>query len=822
MPPENIEQGIQYSDLNNTTMNNENQITLQQMLPARITGISQGKTYVGIDFGTSTTVVSIASLGPDGKTIECKALKLAQLLEDGTKFESERIPSIIAFYKNQILVGEGAYNLKYLLKFGKEIWYSFKMEMGTDLGAKYYDSVLADVEPFKIRNPKDAVRVFFMYLNLLIQRYCEEHGLSRNIEYAISIPASFEANQRRELSEALETNGMKVTHQSLIDEPNAAFISYIHEAANGERPLVISPLYNPKVLVFDFGGGTCDISILEIGKSTNGIYSKNLSISKFTQLGGNDIDRYITYHYILPRFLEFNNKKLTDFRTPERKAIASQLYKIAERLKILINKNLSFMTSNFEVPQLKNSNNHTEVEYPVIIETTRGTLKQEKFYLTPAELTEVMKVFTANSRLPKTFKGEDEYNNISMPINSAIEKAHIAVNEIDYVLFIGGSAQSPYIQEALRKKFTDSELLVPQDLQTHVSQGAAIHSLLMNGMGKCIIEPITSEPIIIITKDSMPKVLFPAGSPIPCDTIVIDDLVTSRDNQEQVELPICLGNANRMLYNIVIMPPHGASGFPVNTPVKLTLEINADKLLLAAAQCMGVSCMVEPQNPFANKEMTSEERIVFMAERQANLEALHNNGQPTRQALINLRNAYEKVGNSFRAAETYELQTELYPNADNFNQIGVLYANAGVKEKAIEFFERALEANPNNQYAHSNLALELKNRDYEQYRLHMKRALELNPDHDVALIESGRIDKADGKQEEARLKFEKAYDLMMRQWKAGTLGDYGYGWLAGLAEELGHTDEARQVRASKRKIETEQHYNDDNLTRTRSTQIEKK
>ena len=798
-----------------------NEITLQQMLPAKITGITTGKTFVGIDFGTSTTVVSVASLSQDGKTIKCKALKLSQLLEDGTLYESERIPSIIAYYKNKVLVGEGAYNLKYLLKYGKNIWYSFKMEMGTDLGAKYYESVLADVEPFKIRNPKDAVRVFFMYLNILIQRYCDENGLSKNIEYAISIPASFEANQRRELSEALETNGMKVNHQSLIDEPNAAFISYIHEAADGERPLVISNLYNPKVLVFDFGGGTCDISILEIGQSVNGIYSKNLSISKFTQLGGNDIDRYITYHYILPRFLEHNNKKKTDFRTPERKAIASQLYKVSERLKILINKNLAIMTSDFEVPKIKSSDKPTEVEYPVVIESTRGTLKQDKFYLTPAELTEVMKVFTAKSRLPKTFKGEDEYNNISMPINSAIEKANVSEDEIDYVLFIGGSAQSPYIQEALRQKFPDSELLVPRDLQTHVSQGAAIHSLLMNGMRKCIIQPITSEPIVIITKDTTTKVLFPAGSPIPCNTVVIDDLVTSRDNQEQIELPICLGNENRLLYNIVITPPTGKKGFPINTPVKLTLEINADKLLLAAAQCMGVSCMVEPQNPFANKEMTSEERIVFVAERQANLEALQNNGQPTLQALINLRKAYEKVGNSFRAAETFELQTELYPNADNYNRIGVLYANAGVKEKAIEFYERAIEANPNNQHAHSNLGLQFKNRDYERYKAHIKRALELNPNHDVALIESGEIDKNEGRLEEAKIKFEKAYDMMIKQWKTGTLGDYGYSWLASLADELGYTEEARKVRASKPKMETDKHYNEENLTRTKSTQIEK-
>lgn len=802
-------------------MNEHNSISLTQMLPSRTASISRSKTYVGIDFGTSTTVVSIASMDADGINVHCETLKLPQLLEDGTRFESERIPSVIAYFNNQILVGEGASNLKYQLKYGRDIWFSFKMEMGTDLGAKYFDSVLADIEPFKIRNPKDAVRVFFMYLNILTHRYCEEHGLSTDIEYAISIPASFEANQRRELSEALETNGMRVSHQALIDEPNAAFISYVQESIDGEKPLVLSPLYNPKVLVFDFGGGTCDISILEIGKSVNGIYSKNLSISKFTQLGGNDIDRYLTYHYLLPKFLENNNKKLSDFRTPERKQIAERLYKIAERLKILINKNLAFLTSDFEVPMLKNSTIPTRIEYPVSISTSKGELKQDVFELTPVQLSEAMAVFTANSRLPKTFKGEDEYNNIFMPINSAIEKARVNRNEIDYVLFIGGSAQSPFIQEAIKSIFDDSELLVPRDLQTHVSRGAAIHSLLMNGMGKCIIQPITSEPIIVVTKDTTTKTLFPAGSTIPCDTIIIDDLVTSRENQSQIELPICLGTPNRLLHNLVIKPIPPVTGFPANTPVKITLEINADKLLLVAAQCMGITCMVEPQNPFANKEMTTEERIVFVAERQANLEALHNNGMPTKQALVNLRAAYEKVGNDFRAAETLELQTELYPNSNNYNYIGVLYHNSGNKEKAVEYFERAIEINPDSVHAHFNLGNTLKYTDKDRYKKHILKALNLDSEYDVALIEASRIAKEDGDEETAHIRMEKAYEILKRKWKAGTLSKSEYGWLESAAKSLGYIQEAQDIRNSKPRLESDKYFDENNLTQTRSSQIEK-
>ena len=145
-------------------------------------------------------------------------------------------------------------------------------------------------------------------------------------------------------------------------------------------------------------------------------------------------------------------------------------------------------------------------------------------------------------------KGEDEYNSIFSPIESAIKKSKVPKEEIDYVLLIGGSSKSPYIQEALHSYFEDSEILVPMDLQTHVSQGAAIHSLLFNGMNKCLIQPITSEPILIITKDDRPKIILPAGTEIPCNTIEIDDLVTSRDGQKIVELPICVGNTCPMAF----------------------------------------------------------------------------------------------------------------------------------------------------------------------------------------------------------------------------------------------------------------------------------
>lgn len=788
------------------------------MLPSGLnTQLATKATFVGIDFGTSTTVVSIATKESGEEKIKTLPIKLTQILEDGTIYQSEKLPSVIAWYNGRLLVGEGASNLKYTLTKGKNIWFSFKMEIGEDLGAKYYNSEVGDMEGVKIRNPKDCVRVFFMYLNILIKKYCQDNGLSDTIMYAVSIPASFEANQRKELMEALESNGMNISKQSLIDEPNAAFISYVHDSEESEKPLLISPHYNSNVLVFDFGGGTCDISILEIGKSTNGLYSKNIAISKFTKLGGDDVDRYITFKYILPRFFEANNVSDDDFITKERQYIATQLYKVSERLKILLCKKISNQMYQLEIPDyIKSNSDKASITIPVSVETKKGLLTQSEFFLSIKELVEVMSVFMKSSLIPSSIKGQEEYNNIFMPIESAIKKANVCKSEIDYVLLIGGSAQNPFIQEALKKYFDDSEILVPQDLQTHVSKGAAIHSLLMNGINKCIIQPITSEPIFVITKDTTNKVLIPAGTTIPCDTVVIDDLIPTKDHQEAIELPICVGNENKMLFNLKITRD---GGFLTTAQVTLALEITADKLLLAKAHCMGVSCMVEPQNPFANKELSTEERIVLRAEREANIETERNGGIPTKNCLISLRKAYEDAGNDFKAAETLEQQNEIYPNPEEYNLIGVYYHNSGNRDKAIDFFERALDHNPNDYWANFNLGNTLFYRDLKRARQYLNKAYELNPFEPCINILLGRLDKREGKESEAKEKFQIAYDKYEQKWKANLFYNSDYGWFASVAEELGKKDKAYEIRSAKPKIEQTTYYDEENLTQTRTKSL---
>ncbi|RDB05473.1 hypothetical protein [Runella aurantiaca] len=103
--------------------------------------VNPNATFIGIDFGTSTTVVSMAYW--EGKTIKVEPLRLNQKLKEGGIETSDLVPTVIAYLGgNNLLIGKGAADLKFELKKGKNVWYSFKMELGEDIGDKYFESIV--------------------------------------------------------------------------------------------------------------------------------------------------------------------------------------------------------------------------------------------------------------------------------------------------------------------------------------------------------------------------------------------------------------------------------------------------------------------------------------------------------------------------------------------------------------------------------------------------------------------------------------------------------------------------------------------------------
>jgi molecular chaperone DnaK len=724
--------------------------------------------------------------------------------------------------ENKLIYGQGAADLKHnhQFKLGKNIWYSFKTQLGTDVGALYYDSEIQS-EKNKIRNPKDALRFFLGFIKARIQTYVDDHHLPLNTQYAVSIPASFEANQRKDLIDALALNGISITKQALIDEPNAAFLSYIEQSFTEKSPLKVPEHRNINILVFDFGAGTCDISILEIGNGLKGLYSKNLAISKYFEIGGDDIDKYIALEILFPQFAQQNGFKTNDFRKGEiKKDILPKLFKSAEQLKIMICEKTGLLTQDNLLPARTIAIDHESLE----IEISRvGKLTLNNPKITYKQFNDLMFNFCYSGKSMLKNESTSNFENIFSkkfesifsPIKSAMIKGKLSNDDLDYILFIGGSSKNPFIRLAVKEYFKDAnpEIIVPGDLQTHVSKGAAIHSLIFNGFNKNLIQPITSEPILLLTKQGMVSVL-PAGTEVPSEIHKIEDLEIANANQEIIELPIFIGNKNKMLFNFKWYVPENKF-YSVGTKVKVIAEINADKILNIRAYINNQEMACEPLYPLSTGDKTTEERTVLVAEKQFNLEAERNGGRPTLEGYRNLYKAYQLAGMTLLAAQTMEELNDNYPNNSNLNEIGVLFSDAGVKEKAIEYYEKAHQASPNNSTIAFNLAYQYKNKDNQKFEEMLEKVLLIEPDDPEALFEKGKIlnkKKSNAGQD----LIQKAFDIYKAKFDKDRLKEWEYSWFASCADELGKTDFSQIIRDSKPKQNTVSLWNENNLTRSSS------
>ncbi len=804
-------------------------ITLSTLLPDRIYNSDiHTTTYIGIDFGTSTTVVSIAHLDKSSGRFSTKAIPIKQTLENSQTHTSEKVPTVIAYLKvlgqNKFIFGQGGADLKHNhnFKLGRNIWYSFKTQLGTDAGALYYDCEIEN-ESNKIRNPKDALKLFMAFIKAKIQSHIQENNCPQNTQYAVSIPASFEANQRRELVEALAQNGISITKQSLIDEPNAAFLSYVEQSFSENSPLKVPEHRNINVLVFDFGAGTCDVSILEIGNGLKGLYSKNLSISKYYEIGGDDIDKYLALDCLFPQFAQQNGHNPSDFRKGEiKKDILPKLLKSAEQLKLMICDKLSLLIQDNTLNTQAISNNYESLGYDIDIEIPRlGKLKLIKPQITNEQFKNAMSNFcdvgkyVSKNESVKLFEAiyNKKFESIFSPIKSAMSKGRIKIDSIDYVLFIGGSSKNPFIRSAVKDYFTESQMIVPTDLQTHVSKGAAIHSLIFNGFNKNLIQPITSQPILLLTKQG-PITLVSSGTEVPSELHKIEDLEIANDNQEIIELPIFIENKNKMLFNFKWYVPEGKY-YPKDTPIRVVAEINADKILNIKAFIKDEEMRCEPLYPLSSGDLTTEQRAVLIAEKHFNLEAERNEGKPTKEGYRNLYKAYKLADMDLNAAQTLEEMNDIYPNNSNLNEIGVLFSNAGNAEKAIEYYEKAYESNPANSTVAFNLALQYKSTNPSKFVEMLEKILKLEPNDPEALFEKGKLQNLKNKDDGNAL-IEKAFNTYKEKFDNNRLKDWEFSWFASCADELGKKDLAQLIRESIPKTKVIGLWNEENLTQSKN------
>lgn len=793
------------------------ELTVNNLLPDNLRhGDISNTSFIGIDFGTSTTVVSICRYDSSNKKFETTAIRFKQELEIPNEFHtSEKIPTVIAYLKcigqNRIIIGQGAAELKYdyHFKFGKNIWYSFKTGIGIDLGALYYDCEI-DNKAIKIRNPKDALRFFFKYLIKKTEAYIRENKLPENIKIALSVPASFEANQRKELINALVENGIMVTKQSLIDEPNAAFLSYVERSMIEGYQKIKIPIHRKiNLLVFDFGAGTCDISILEIGygDKNQGIESKNLSISKYYEIGGDDIDKFIALEYLLPQLAEQNELNVSDFIPNEIvKDILPKLLKASEQLKIVICENIERVTESNILPTQALSYNFEQLNIEIPIETVRnGKLILKNPKLSYFQFKEAMQVFcnlnVAYDKLSKPYTKYEYlkcFESIFNPIKTALKKSKLKIEELDYVLFIGGSSKNPYIRSEIKKYLKTPQILVPSDLQTHVSRGVAIHSLIFNGFNKNLVQPITSESIFLLTKNGLVTILK-EGTSVPSEINIVDNLQIVNEKQDVIQLPIYVSNKNKLLFSLKWYVPEN-DYYEIGTTVKVAAEITPDKALLFRAFIEGKELIAHLLYPESTGEKSKEEREVLVAEKMFNLDAEKNGGIPPENSFKNLARSYKKANMLLKYANCLEEMQLHYPKSLSSNEIGVAIANAGDKQRASKYYKEAFEENPNNSTIAFNFALNIKEQDQEEFERLINHILEnIDKNDPETLFEKGKIENR--KNINSGKKFiEQAYDIYKEKFDKKCMLEFEFGWFQSVAHSLSKLDMVEIIEMEKPKI----------------------
>ena len=154
----------------------------------------------------------------------------------------------------------------------------------------------------------------------------------------------------------------------------------------------------------------------------------------------------------------------------------------------------------------------------------------------------------------------------------------------------------------------------------------------------------------------------------------------------------------------------------------------------------------------------------------------------------------------------------MFPGKGNLNNIGLHYSNAGKKDKAIIFYERAMDKSPSSTTAF-NIAMQYKNSDKKKYKEYLQKAREINSSDNTVAYNLGQELRNDGKSEEGTKLLQEAFDRWQKQFElSNKLAKWEYSWFSSCARALGKIDYAEHIEQSEPKEDLDKMYNTDNLT----------
>lgn len=464
---------------------------------------------IGIDLGTSNSAAAVVISGKP--TVIPSA--------EGVSLGGKAFPSYVAFSKeDELLVGEPAKRQALLNPEGTI--FAAKRKMGTDF-------------KFKIKNKEYTPQQISAFILQKIKRDAEAFLGEEVKEAVITVPAYFDDNQRQATKDAGLIAGLEV--KRIINEPTAASLAYGIDKLNESQ----------KILVFDFGGGTLDVTIMDFGE---GVFEV-VSTSGDTHLGGTDMDEAII------KFLldDFMSKEGMDLSKDKNAYI--RLKDAAEKAKI----ELSSTTS-------------TEINLPYITATQDGP-KHLQINLSRSKLEELISPIV---------------NRCKSPIEDALKAGKLSKDDVTKIILVGGPTRIPLVRKFV-EDFFGRKVEGGVDPMECVSIGASIQGAVLAGEIKDIVLlDVTPLTLGIETLGGVSTPLIQANTTIPTKKSQV--FTTAADMQTAVTIHVTQGersmasdNVSLGMFNLVGIPP-APRGIP---QIEVTFDIDANGILNVSATDKG-------------------------------------------------------------------------------------------------------------------------------------------------------------------------------------------------------------------------------------------